>query len=388
MTMMFPGNYTSNPNALQIDVILPPDTTINVHSQTPMPHFPGLGGCAPGVMHPTGVGSNQPATLPPGYSPQPPLGLNSGHPAYPGHTPPYPMPGHPLPEPQRQAMVQALFHALRTLLTKTGHGSGGYMGSATHSGGSGLAAPYNRFSSSGSAQPPVSMPHPYMPAYGYPQHTADSNDMMSTALNPWSGMPNLDDASMSSMDSPAMSYPYWPMPNPSVPGRGYRPNNTSRLYPPIQDTSDLLNRTGVFPTLDNLLDRGGLSATLTNLEAQTPLLVFAPTEQAFDRLLKTNPRLFQQLKNPQNVHILNEILKYHVSQASRQAFTFPANNTAIDSLTSRDAIRYTGNAYQGNIMNGNQLVTTGRALKLPNNTLIIPIDDVLIPPGLDLSRLV
>ena len=162
---------------------------------------------------------------------------------------------------------------------------------------------------------------------------------------------------------------------------------TGAIYPPITGTTDLLGRTGVFPTLNSLLERGGLQPVLTNLEKQGAFIVFAPTEKAFQRLQQTNPRVFQQLQDPRNVNILNEILKYHVSQASRQNFLFPANQVAIDSLTSRDAILYTGNAFQGSIANGNQSVTTGRALKLPNNTLVVPIDDVLIPPGLDLSKL-
>jgi uncharacterized surface protein with fasciclin (FAS1) repeats len=162
---------------------------------------------------------------------------------------------------------------------------------------------------------------------------------------------------------------------------------TSAIYPPITGTTDLLSRTGAFPTLNSLLERGGLQPVLTNLEKQGSFIVFAPTEKAFQRLRQQNPRLYQQLQDPRNVNILNEILKYHVSQASRQGFQFPASQVAIDSLTSRDAIKYSGNAFQGSITNGNQSVTTGRALKLPNNTLVVPVDDVLIPPGLDLSKL-
>jgi uncharacterized surface protein with fasciclin (FAS1) repeats len=161
------------------------------------------------------------------------------------------------------------------------------------------------------------------------------------------------------------------------------------FYPPIQNSGDLLSRTGVFPTLGNLLQRGGLQSTVGNLEQQAPLIIFAPTEQAFKRLAEKDPALFHKLQDPRNVNILNEILKYHVSQASRSGFRFPVQNRDIDSLTtSTDGIKYSGNAYRGNIQNSSQLVTTGRALKLPNNTLIIPIDDVLIPPGLDLTRLV
>jgi uncharacterized surface protein with fasciclin (FAS1) repeats len=159
------------------------------------------------------------------------------------------------------------------------------------------------------------------------------------------------------------------------------------VYPPIRSTADLLNRTSVFPTLNSLLNRGGLTPTLTNLEQQGPLVVFAPTEEAFRRLEKRNPWLFQRLQDPRNVSALNTVLKYHVSQASRNQVTYPVNNLAIDSLTSQDGIKYSGNAFQGQIQSGNQLVTTGRALKLPNNTLLVPIDDVLIPPGLDLSHL-
>jgi uncharacterized surface protein with fasciclin (FAS1) repeats len=204
-------------------------------------------------------------------------------------------------------------------------------------------------------------------------------------LNPWSS------------PSSSSRYPSHMSPTPHTGlnnwlSQAFNPNltnqtKTSSIYPPITGTTDLLNRTGVFPTLGSLLNRGGLTPTLTNLEKQGALIVFAPTEQAFQRLAQSNPRLFQQLQDPRNVNILNEILKYHVSQASRSNFQFPATNTHIDSLTSRDAIKYTGNAFKGNIMNGNQLVTTGRALKLPNQTLIIPIDEVLIPPGLDLSKL-
>jgi uncharacterized surface protein with fasciclin (FAS1) repeats len=163
---------------------------------------------------------------------------------------------------------------------------------------------------------------------------------------------------------------------------------TGQPFPPSKSVTsavDLLSRSNMLPTLNNLIGRAGLGNTLADLEADGPVVIFAPTEAAFDKLARSNPALFQQLQKPENAHVLRQILTYHVSNAP--GFGVPSNNLLIDSLNSNDQSRFTGNAFSGAIQNGNQTVRSGPVIQLPNGTLIVPINDVLLPPDFSPSSL-
>ena len=68
-----------------------------------------------------------------------------------------------------------------------------------------------------------------------------------------------------------------------------------------------------------------------------------------------------------------------------------SNGAAFDSLLANDRDKATifGNAFNPTIVNNGTIIpSAGRALSAANGSIVIPVSQVLIPPGLDLSRLV
>lgn len=137
-------------------------------------------------------------------------------------------------------------------------------------------------------------------------------------------------------------------------------------------------------TLVSLLGGTGLIPAVQNLEQNGPVTVLAPTNKAFERLSQENPELFGKLTNPANQEALQKILLYHASEG-----TFGLQSgAAIDSLQEADGARFFGNPFFGRIQNGEQSINTGTARLAANGSLVIPVDQVLIPPDFDPSTLV
>lgn len=139
-----------------------------------------------------------------------------------------------------------------------------------------------------------------------------------------------------------------------------------------------------FSTLTALVDDADLTNALQTAESSGPITILAPTNQAFEALpeaVRTN------LQDPANQDVLQEILQYHVS--AERALPSP-QSTAFDSLlpNDRDKVTVAGNAFNPTVTNdGTAIPTAGPAIRAANGSLIIPINQVLIPPGLDLSQL-
>lgn len=136
-------------------------------------------------------------------------------------------------------------------------------------------------------------------------------------------------------------------------------------------------------TLVSLLGNTGLIPAAMDLEKQGPVTILAPSNAAFEKLSQENPALFRKLTDPANEDALKKILLYHVSEGSFGL----RSGAGIDSLQEADGARFFGNPYFGRIQNGDQTINTGTARLAANGSLVIPVDQVLIPPDFDPSTL-
>lgn len=136
-------------------------------------------------------------------------------------------------------------------------------------------------------------------------------------------------------------------------------------------------------TLTGLLGSTGLVPAAQDLEKKGPVTVLAPTNQAFERLSQESPELFQKLTNPANKEALQKILLYHVSG---EQFGLESGQQ-FNSVNDRDGARFFGNPFYGRIQNGDQTINTGTARLAANGSLVIPVDQVLIPPDFDPTTL-
>ena len=137
-------------------------------------------------------------------------------------------------------------------------------------------------------------------------------------------------------------------------------------------------------TLVNLLDKQGLVPAVQELEQGGPVTVLAPTDKAFENLAKESPELFSKLTDPRNKEVLNDVLLYHVSG---DPFQF-GPGAKFDSVLENDGAKFSGNPFFGQFQNGDQTINTGPASVSANGSVVIPVDQVLIPPGFDPSVLV
>ncbi len=137
-------------------------------------------------------------------------------------------------------------------------------------------------------------------------------------------------------------------------------------------------------TLVSLLGGTDLLPAVQSLEENGPITVLAPTNAAFDRLAQEQPDLFGKLTDPANQETLQAVLLYH---ASAEPFGFGQGAT-FDSLLENDHTRFAGNPFQGGLLNGDQRVRTGVSSLSANGSVVIPINQVLIPPDFDPSVLV
>ena len=125
-------------------------------------------------------------------------------------------------------------------------------------------------------------------------------------------------------------------------------------------------------------DLGGAVANLEN--SNKPVTILAPSEAAFKKL---DPQLLTALLKPQNKEALQQILQYHVSVAKAQNGRF---DSLLDNQDDKTQIASAENG-QAVIVNGRQVVKGSNTVQPANGSKIITIDEVLIPPGLDVSSL-
>lgn len=129
-----------------------------------------------------------------------------------------------------------------------------------------------------------------------------------------------------------------------------------------------------FSTLTNALQATGLSE---ELQAQGEYTVFAPTDEAFAALPEgTLDRLMQ----PENREILTRILRYHV---------VPQEVTASE-LRSGEVETLEGSNLNANVQGDNIEINEASVINPDieaSNGVIHAIDEVLIPPDVDLSQL-
>lgn len=136
-------------------------------------------------------------------------------------------------------------------------------------------------------------------------------------------------------------------------------------------------------TLVDLLGKNELVGAVQDLEKKGPVTVLAPSNEAFSNLAKNSPELFAKLTDPRNKQALQDILLYHVGQGA----TDFAQGSTFDSLLSNDGAKFSGNPFFGQFQNGDQTIRTGPASVSQNGSIVIPVDQVLIPPGFDPSKL-
>jgi uncharacterized surface protein with fasciclin (FAS1) repeats len=137
-----------------------------------------------------------------------------------------------------------------------------------------------------------------------------------------------------------------------------------------------------FSILNSAVGAAGLGDPLKKLEKDGPITILAPTDKAFGKL---PPDLAKALALPENKEILQQILMYHVGGAAHQ---FGQQPMVFDSFLANDQNVIIGNAVNPSVVNGNQVVQgSGSAFRTENNSVVIPISDLLLPPGLDLSKI-
>jgi uncharacterized surface protein with fasciclin (FAS1) repeats len=121
---------------------------------------------------------------------------------------------------------------------------------------------------------------------------------------------------------------------------------------------------------------GGAVADLEN--AKKPVTILAPSEAAFKKL---DPKLLEALLKPENKSVLQQILQYHVSATKLK-------NGAFDSLLETDQTQL-ARAQNGQtvVVNGRQVIKASNPVETANGSKIFTIDEVLIPPGLDVASL-
>ena len=143
-----------------------------------------------------------------------------------------------------------------------------------------------------------------------------------------------------------------------------------RVLTPSQDNVlDVAKSAGRFEKLLAAVKAAGLSDALA---ADGPFTVFAPTDEAFEKL---GSRKLKSLLQPENKKRLAEILKYHV---------IPAKVTAKQAIIAGEAKTLQGSNVEAKIAEGRLEVSGSKvvATDIPaSNGIIHVIDTVLIPPS-------
>jgi uncharacterized surface protein with fasciclin (FAS1) repeats len=151
---------------------------------------------------------------------------------------------------------------------------------------------------------------------------------------------------------------------------------------PQTTTYDLLVGSKKFKTLISVLDAAGLdAAVLATLSGTDPFTIFAPTDVAFAKLPAVTLAYYL---NPDNLSILQELLKYHVVAGKVMAadiINAIADGSVSTYLTTLAVKSISVSMENGNvILNNSAKVTTTDVLGSNGVILIHVIDAVLIPP--------
>lgn len=136
--------------------------------------------------------------------------------------------------------------------------------------------------------------------------------------------------------------------------------------------TDLVSENESFNTLETALQAAGLDSTLNGAG---PYTVFAPTDEAFAAL---PPGTLDQLLQPENQALLQQILTYHV---------VPGGLTS-ESIQPGDVETVAGEPVTIEADAGELTVSGARVIQpdvQASNGVVHAIDQVLIPPGLQLQ---
>jgi uncharacterized surface protein with fasciclin (FAS1) repeats len=164
----------------------------------------------------------------------------------------------------------------------------------------------------------------------------------------------------------------------------YTPTKPGQGHNAIQNTAtQTLSQNPMYKTLFSLLQKAGLESELNTLENKGDVSIFAPTEQAFSSL---PAGVLAALAKPENRETLVKLLQYHISQPGQPTPSGKAPRV-FDSLLEGDQAVYVGQGSKGNVINGSQIATAEVPRKAKNGSSITPVNSVLIPPGVDLSKL-
>jgi len=142
------------------------------------------------------------------------------------------------------------------------------------------------------------------------------------------------------------------------------------LAPPSLSSSivDIAVEDGRFSTLVEAITAAGLEDTLSD---KGPFTVFAPTDEAFEKL---SERTLESLLKPKNKDALINILKYHVVAA----------NTPSSSLSSGKEVTLNGDSVKVTVSNAGIMVDDANVVVkdiITSNGIIHAIDSVLMPPS-------
>jgi uncharacterized surface protein with fasciclin (FAS1) repeats len=182
-----------------------------------------------------------------------------------------------------------------------------------------------------------------------------------------------------------------------MPMGGYPQTGVAGVHPTPQFKSagatmatDFLAQVPQVSTLLDAAKQTELVGKLQQLEQGGPVTIFAPSNEAFNSLPK---EVLTKLAKPENRHVLARILSYHVS-AQPLAATKNLVAQNVSNQTGTNAYYYNGSVRGGVITNeastafpDGQLVKTQAPVSLPNGSIIVPIDKVMIPPDVDLTQL-
>jgi len=157
-------------------------------------------------------------------------------------------------------------------------------------------------------------------------------------------------------------------------------NNVPRLAPSLGAVAN----NPKLETFESVLKSAKFDSTISSQESKGPVTIFAPTEAAFNKL---DPKVKTALLAPANKTTLDKILQYHVADKPVKFGPEPQNIDSLLPNTSDNSV-LTGTALKPRIVNGKQIVQGQPAMVLPNKSILVPIDDILIPPDVDLSKLV
>ncbi|GIV01747.1 MAG: osteoblast specific factor 2-related protein [Fimbriimonadales bacterium] len=119
------------------------------------------------------------------------------------------------------------------------------------------------------------------------------------------------------------------------------------------------------------------AATLVEaLKSEGPFTVFAPTNEAFEKLEKAKPGTLETLLKPENKELLQTVLKYHVVPAKFMAADVVRlkDGTKVKTLAKKEITVYVG---EGVKVNNAKVIQTDVEC---TNGVIHVIDTVLLPP--------